>query len=371
MPNLQCATFNTRFKYELNASTPRDFSPMGRAPKLRELHVVNCPPVDLEVAALNAMLPPWNDVFLAPQPRPLPPKLRIIIAPHTKHPGGRGIQPDPADNGLPDAGLRECEGRWIGRFVENNISDKLGCSDWGHVTGNGLYRTFEVTIESYGVVEKFREIIEAARASLTRLPQDYEAHIHIWLKVPKRKPSPAEQELIEKFEKEQDEADFERRHREQEALRERLHEYELKKQLGEPVKPEEFAPGEREPLPPPPWEEDEDDEDEDDAGDDGGGDLAVKQKPEPPPMWYDKRASVGRPIQPHGAPDAGRNLVLLARPQPGHLPHGPPARQGNPGGKERGVRHERVLTPLATPKSDEGGSRQGAKFLTRLEPVGI
>jgi hypothetical protein len=288
LPNLQCATFDTRFKYELNASTPRDFSPMGRAPKLRELHVVNCPPVDLEVAALNAMLPPWNDVFLAPQPRPLPPKLRIIIAPHTKHPGGRGIQPDPADNGLPDAGLRECEGRWIGRFVENTISGKIGCSDWGHVTGNGLYRTFEVTIESYGVVEKFREIIEAARASLTRLRPDYEAHIHIWLKVPKRKPSPAEQELIEKFEKEQDEADFERRHREQEALRERLHEYELKKQLGEPVKPEEFAPGEREPLPPPPWDEDEDDEDEDDAGDDGGGDLAVKQKPEPPPMWYDE-----------------------------------------------------------------------------------
>ena len=285
LPNLQCATFDTKFKYELNASTPRDFSPLGNAPKLRELHVANCPPVDLEVAALNATLPPWDDVFLAPQPRSLPPKLRMVIAPHAKHPGGRGIQLDPADNGLPDDGLRACEGRWVGRFVEKNISDQLGCSDWGHVTGNGAYRTFEVTIESYGVVEKFREIVQAARASLTRLRPDYEAGIHIWLKVPKRKPTPAEQELIDKFEREQDDADFERRQREQEALRERLHEYELKKQLGEPIKPEEFAPGEQEPLPPPPWEEDEDEEE--DSGHADAGDVAVRKKPEPPPMWYD------------------------------------------------------------------------------------
>ncbi|HEY5041085.1 MAG TPA: hypothetical protein VIK53_03710, partial [Verrucomicrobiae bacterium] len=140
LPKLQCATFDTKFKFELNASTPRDFSPLGQTPNLRELHVANCPPVDLEVAALNAMLPPWDDVFLAPQPRPLPPKLRMVIAPHGKHPGGRGIQTDPDDNGMPDDGLRACEGRWVGRFVEKNISDKLGCSDWGHVTGNGLYR---------------------------------------------------------------------------------------------------------------------------------------------------------------------------------------------------------------------------------------
>jgi len=285
LSNLQCATFDTKFKFELNASTPRDFAPLGEAPKLRELHVVDCPPVDLEVAALNALLPPWDDVFLAPQPRPLPPSLRMIIAPHGKHPRNREIQLDPGDNGLPDDGLRACEGRWVGRFVEKNISDQLGCSDWGHATGTGAYRTFEVTIESYGVVEKFREIVEAARASLTRLRSHYEAGIDIWLKVPKRKPSPAEQELIDKFEKEQDEADFERRHREQEAYRERLHDYELKKQLGEPVKPEEFAPGEQEPLPPPPWEEDEDAEE--DEADEDAGDLAVKKKPEPPPMWYD------------------------------------------------------------------------------------
>ena len=136
LPKLQCATFATKFKYELNASTPRDFSPLGQSPNLRELHVVNCPPVDLEVAALNAMLPPWDDVFLAPQPRPLPPKLHMVIAPHAKHYGGRPIQLDSADN-APAARLRRPLG-WPLR--QKNISEKLGCSDWGHVTGNGLYR---------------------------------------------------------------------------------------------------------------------------------------------------------------------------------------------------------------------------------------
>jgi hypothetical protein len=37
------------------------------------------------------------------------------------------------------------------------------------------------------------------------------------------------------------------------------------------------------PLPPPPWER-EDDEDETAGGD---GDVAVKEKPDPPPSWFD------------------------------------------------------------------------------------
>ena len=287
LPNLRCATFDARYQFELHATAPRDFSPLGGAPQLRELHVANCPPVELEVAALNATLPTWDDVFLAPQPRPLP-ALRMVIAPHAKHPGGRGIQLDPDDHGLPDDGLRQCEGNWVARHVEKNVSARLGCSDWGHAGGNGAYRTVEVVVESFAVVEKFRNIVEATRESLAQLRPDYEGAIHVWLKVPKRKPTAAEQQLIDKFQEEQDKAEYERRQREQEAYRERLHELELKKQLGEPIKPEDFAPGEQEPLPPPPWDEEEDeDEDENDSDADEAGDVAVKEKPDPPPMWYD------------------------------------------------------------------------------------
>jgi hypothetical protein len=135
-------------------------------------------------------------------------------------------------------------------------------------------------------VEKLPLIVEAVREGIARLRHDYEATITIWLKAPKPEPTAAQKELEEQFEKEQHEADFERRHREQEALRERLHEFELKKQLGEPIKPEEFAPAEQEPLPPPPWERDEDDADEDDGYSEFGG-VKVKEKPDPPPDPWD------------------------------------------------------------------------------------
>jgi hypothetical protein len=60
----------------------------------------------------------------------------------------------------------------------------------------------------------------------------------------------------------------------------------LKKQLGEPIKPEEFAPGDQEPLPPPPWER-EPEEDEDDDDNSGTGGVKVKEKPDPPPDPWD------------------------------------------------------------------------------------
>jgi len=286
LPQLQCATFDAKFQFAHDPIPPRDFAELGGAPILRELHVTDCPPVALEVAALNATLPPWDDVLLAETPRPLPATLRMITAPPAKVPNRREVQCDPGDDGLPDKGLRECEGRWVGRFVEQHISVRLGAADWGSAGGNGEYRTVTVTIESYADVEKLPQIVAATRECLARLRPDYHAYINIWLKAPKLVPTPAQEKLADQFQEEQDQAEYERSRREQAEYIERLHNYELKKQLGEPINPEEFAPGEQLPLPPPPWErEDEADDEADDDPD--AGDVAVKKKPDPPPMWYD------------------------------------------------------------------------------------
>lgn len=288
LPQLQSATFDAKFQFAHRPVQPRDFAQLGSAPQLRELHVPDCPPVALEVAALNATLLSWDDVLLAETPRPLPPKLRMIIAPYDKVPSRHEVQCDPGDDGLPDKGLRECEGRWVGRFVEKHISAKLGAADWGHAGGNGEYRAVTVTIESYADVEKLPQIVEATRECLTRLRSDYQAAINIWLKAPKIIPTPAQAKLAEQFQNEQDQAEYERSRREQAEYIERLHNYELKKQLGETINPEEFAPGQKEPLPPAPWErEDEDEESDEDADDPSSGDVAVKKKPDPPPMWFD------------------------------------------------------------------------------------
>jgi hypothetical protein len=130
-------------------------------------------------------------------------------------------------------------------------------------------------------VEKLPLILEAMREALTRLRHEYAAHIWIFLKSPRLEPTPAQKQLEEQFRDEQDKADYERRQEEQRKYLERLHRYELKKQLGEKIKPEDFVVEPQAPLPPPPWEREDEDEES------GDGDVAVKEKPEPPPGWFD------------------------------------------------------------------------------------
>lgn len=287
LPKLQCARFNAQYQFALHVVRPRDFAPLTEATALRELIVANCPPVEAEVNTLNSLLPSWDDVLLVERPRPLSPVLRMIVAPPQKHPQRNDIPLDPEDDGLPDEGLRECEGRWVGRWVERAISRKLGAADWGTASGNGRQRSFFVTIESFGVVEKLPLIVEAMRECLARLRSEYLASFMIALKAPRLEPTPAQIELKKQFQEEQDEAEYERNRRDRQALLDRMHRLELKRQLGDKINPDEFVPPAATPLPPPPWQRDNDDEDEDDAT--GDGDVAVKEKtePDPPPSWLD------------------------------------------------------------------------------------
>jgi hypothetical protein len=143
-------------------------------------------------------------------------------------------------------------------------------------------RYVAVTIESFNVVEKLPQILEATRRALSWLRNEWEAGVMISLRVPKRKATKAEKQLEEQFEREQDDAEFERMRREQDEYLDRLHRYELKKQEGGKIKPEEFAAPAPTPLPAAPWEREDEDDDSADAGD-----IAVKKKPEPPPSFMD------------------------------------------------------------------------------------
>ncbi|MBI3416661.1 MAG: hypothetical protein HY043_15320 [Verrucomicrobia bacterium] len=283
VPKLHFISFDTRYKNRLIPVKPRDFSPLAEAPLLRELHVKGCPPVEAEVATLNALLPPWDDVLLAASPRPLPAALRMIVA--KDHPRRPEVRLGPDDSDLADDGLRECESRWVGRFVTRAVNDKLGQADWGTLSVCGKSRRVSTTIESFAAVEKFPLIIEALREALARLRYDYDADFMICLKAPRLEPTPAQVQLEEQFRDEQEKAEYERHKREQAEYLERLHRLELKKQAGEEIDPQEFVPPAATPLPLPPWERDEDEDDEDD--DNWSGDVAVKEKPDPPPSWLD------------------------------------------------------------------------------------
>ena len=285
LPRLQVATFDTRFISNLNPVKPRDFAVFAEAPALRELNVLGCPPVESEVQTLNTLLATWNDDLLAPAPRSFAPVPRFIIGPCKLHPQRNDIQLDPEDHGLPDDGLRDAEGRWVARFAAQAISAQLGCTDWGSTAANAKYRQLTVTIEAFAVVEKLPAIIAATRSVLAQLRHEFIVTIYIFLKAPAVKPSPAQLQLEKQFRDKLEEEDWERRDQERKEYIERLHRLDLKKQLGDTVKPEEFAPPPRAPLP---SEVEEPEEEDDDNGDgDGEGNVKVAKKPDPPAFLLD------------------------------------------------------------------------------------
>ena len=282
LPNLLVASFNTKHNFGIDKAKPRDFSPFVEAPQLRELRVTGCPPVETEVAGLSAGFAPWDDLFLLPQPRGLP-AMRLVAAPFNKHPRRPETSRGPGESDLIDVGIREAEGKWVERFVTRLLTKRLGSKDWGNVTVNAPMRAFVVYVESFGVVERLSEIIDTMRQAIAQLRYEYTGMFMVSLKAPKRKLTKAEKELQRKFDQEQDDADFERRQKERQEYLERLHRYELKKQEGQKIKPEEFAAPSETPLPPAPWER----EEEEDGNEPGGSDVITKKKPTPPPSFDD------------------------------------------------------------------------------------
>ena len=261
---------------------PRDYSPLADAPDLRELAVRACPPVAMEVAAISAGLLPWDDLFLAPEPRPLPP-LRMNIAPDSHAPPPRAEHRIPGETGLIDEGIRECEGRWVSAFTRKIIREYLRQPDWGTLDVTGLTHSMHLTVESFDIVEKLPDILDLMRGVFARLRHEYIATFDIHLRIPPPEPSPAHQQLEAQFRTAQDDWDYQQRQREHMEYLDRLHQIELKQQQGQEIDPGEFSPTERDPYLEPPAPEPDGEE-----NDDGEGNIAVEKKPDPPQLFIDE-----------------------------------------------------------------------------------
>ena len=261
---------------------PRDYSPLVEAPALHEVAVRACPPVEMEVAAISAGLLPWDDLFLAPEPRPLP-TLRMIVAPDSYAPPYRDEHRLPGETGLIDEGLRECEERWVSAYIRNILREYIGHRDWGTLGVTGLSHAMHLTIESFEVVEKLPDILDIVRQALARLRHEYIGTLNISLRIPPPKPSAAQKQLETQFRTAEDEWDFKQRQRDHLEYLDRLHQLELKQQQGQEIDPGEFSPTEPDPYPERPSESDEEDEDEGD----GEGNIAIEKKPDPPAHFFD------------------------------------------------------------------------------------
>jgi hypothetical protein len=283
LPKLYFAAFETKHIYGLDEAPPRDFSPLTDAPALRELSVKGCPPVEAEVATLNSTFLPWDDLFLAPAPRPLPKLVMKIMPRKDMH------EQVPVYNtsGREDDGIIECETRWLKKFAERAVGRAIGIPEWGEASPNPSAHQIYFTVQSPAVLEKFPQFIEAARTVLARLQHDCNGFVMICLKAPAPEPTPEQKKLEEKFQEEQDDAEYEIRLEERKEYLERLHRFRLLQQQGTKVSPEEFAAPPPKPLPDAPWERDKDEEDDDSDEDSGSLDVKVMEHPDPPPSLLD------------------------------------------------------------------------------------
>jgi hypothetical protein len=287
VPGLQFVCFNTGFKTRVPPIKPRDLAPLVEAPALRELEVLGNKLLTIEAGAIQAGLPFWDDLYLLPEPRPLPP-WRLVACPYQKIPLDHQADRSPGAAELVDLGLRRREVRWAQRLLERAIDRKLGTTDWwereDHESFLDIYgshfdspprRSIDLEFQSFGLLDKIPLVAEVIRETLARLRPAYHVALNVRLRSPRLKPTRAQIELEKKRQRERDDEEYEREHKEREDYLERLHRYELSKQQGAAIKPEEFAPAAPTPPADPAPEEDEDDDTANEA------DVAVKKKPDP------------------------------------------------------------------------------------------
>ena len=132
---------------------PPDFTPLADAPQLREVKMKGTHIVPAELASLNAMFEPWDELFMLPVPRPLAP-LRLI---HRKFMGndatGETINAAQQRDFGENHGLNESESSWFVREANRRLKALLA-------KGGGTKPQPRLVINSHSVSITHPEHIE-------------------------------------------------------------------------------------------------------------------------------------------------------------------------------------------------------------------
>lgn len=270
----------------LERELPLDLSPLADAPRLRQAWVLGCDIIATELAAINAMLPPWSDDFMLPEPRPLsrlrfitvdradPDYQRVIMLPEPPCPRAAFYGDDPA--------YASAEDRWFKTELRRRLDALLG-RGWRDREEDSIYwsshahpGTNRVNLNRYADMLKLVEVVQTLRELMAAARFPWEVRLIV---EPHGNLDDNMDEIAGR-EDEDDEAvaaardqeewkDFRARQREWQAFLERQHRMRLLQEQGLPIDPDDFSP------PPEPEEEDESEEGDGavlDPNDDGGAD---------------------------------------------------------------------------------------------------
>ena len=234
---------------------PLDYTPLTDLAHLHEVEVELCPVNKMEVAALNAGLTPWDEIFALPHPRPLAP-LRLLLDRKDDEPAldARPEERDWKDNPL----MATCEARWFARSVNRRLNHLLG-KGWGKCS-EGMYGHpgFEhVEISRSQDIDLLRDIVDSIRELVATCRFGW----RVALSVDSLRQYERDMDEIDDDDDEEDTFDAERERQDfewrQSLKKERLdylarkHRLRLQQETGAEIRPEDFAP------PPPEEEEDE------------------------------------------------------------------------------------------------------------------
>jgi hypothetical protein len=267
---------------------PLDLAPLSDSPSLRAVSVERCPILATELAALNAALLPWDDDFLAPEPRKL--QALQILHVDSKHPDVQAAlakpkAPDPREAIYgDDRALGTAEARWFAGRLQQRLDALLG-KGWGISIGSGSLSPghHHLDIKRYRDVTRLGEIIHSIRELMAESRFPWELLINVEphgdlteeMKEIRERESAGEKPWWEReydpAEEREDYENFKRNRRELYERFEREHRMRLLQQQGEEIDPDDFSPSSKKTEAKGATGREEDDEEFDDSYDDEEG----------------------------------------------------------------------------------------------------
>lgn len=225
---------------------PQDYSVLTESPKLRQLNVEICQVNQMEVATLNAALPSWAEDFGIAPPRPLAP-LRLLVKDEKAKPQPPPIAPAQR-RWEENPGMSGSEISWFDNEVRNRLTVLLG-QGWGRKHDVFTFTSnCHITVSRLEDIDELPAILETIRQLLAACRYPWRAAISVdsLARYEKDRWDDEEEEgEEEEFDAETERANWEyakKMERERREFHERFYRYQLKREEGAAINPEDFAP---------------------------------------------------------------------------------------------------------------------------------
>ncbi|MCB1091815.1 MAG: hypothetical protein KDL87_09805 [Verrucomicrobiae bacterium] len=247
LPELRYVRFGNDTSH-YREEVPRNYWPLAGASRLRQLEAPGAIGIALDLQAIQAALTPWDVDFLAPTPRPLPP-LRFVARReyYLLQPESPALDPDY----LADREIFFRESLWMYRRCRERLVALTGHDDTvgdHRPTRHTTKRVVRLTIEGQALADRLPEAVDALRQCLAEAKHEWYIDLSIHLRVPKRLFSEQQRKWLEELEagwnREDDEAEYERRRAVRRHEIEATHRLRSTLEDGETPEPGEFAPPE-------------------------------------------------------------------------------------------------------------------------------